>query len=157
MLGINIQISDFVTDQYVAAYSVVIEVDGTEDFVYDYTMTINAPKLEFAGLFVDDPEGNNNGRIDPGETFILSVPFSNTGHAASPEVQVNLIINGSQTIITPIVTDFDTVAVDDDAVSMYSVSLSSQALPGSTIQIIAMASYGGYTEKIGRASCRERV
>ena len=146
VLGINIQISDFVTDQYVAAYSVVIEVDGTEDFVYDYTMTINAPKLEFAGLFVDDPEGNNNGRIDPGETFILSVPFSNTGHAASPEVQVNLIINGSQTIITPIVTDFDTVAVDDDAVSMYSVSLSSQALPGSTIQIIAMASYGGYTE-----------
>ena len=50
VLGINIQISDFVTDQYVAAYSVVIEVDGTEDFVYDYTMTINAPKLEFAEI-----------------------------------------------------------------------------------------------------------
>lgn len=146
VLGIDIQISDFVSDQYVAAYSVVIEVEGAEDFVYEYSMTINAPKLEFAGYQISDPEGNDNGRIDPGETFILSIPFTNTGHAASPEVQTALIINGGSTIITPILTDFDAIAIDAEAVSMYSVSLSSQVLPGSTVQIVAMATYGGYTE-----------
>ncbi|MDD3104451.1 MAG: T9SS type A sorting domain-containing protein, partial [Candidatus Cloacimonetes bacterium] len=146
VLGIDIQISDFVSDQYVAAYSVVIEVEGADDFVYEYSMTINAPKLGFAIYQVSDPEGNDNGRIDPGETFVLSIPFTNVGHAAAMQVQTAVIINGGNTIITPIVTDFDNLAIGVEAVSMYSVSLSSQVNPGSTIQIVAMASYGGYTE-----------
>ncbi len=146
ILGINIQISDFVPDQHETAYTVTIAVEDAEDFVYEYTMIINAPKLEFAGYLVDDPDGNDNGRIDPGETFILSIPFTNIGHTASPEVQTTLIINGGQTIITPLETDFDPIAVDSDAVSMYSISLSSQVQLGATLQIVAMATYGGYTE-----------
>jgi hypothetical protein len=146
VLGIDIQISDFVSDQYIATFTVVIEVEGADDFVSEYAMTINAPQLEFGGYQVDDLEGNDNGRIDPGETFILSIPFNNIGHAASPEGQTSLIINGAETIITPILTDFDPISVGSGAVSMYSVSLSSQVQPGSTIQIIAMVTYGNYTE-----------
>ncbi len=145
-LGIDIQVSDFVSDQYVAAYSVIIEVDGAEDFVYEYAMTINAPKFEFAEYQVDDFDGNDNGRIDPGETFIFIVPFTNAGHADSPQVQTTLIINGGETIIHPLLTDFDSIAVGASVSSMHSVSLSSQVHPGSTIQIVAMANYGGYTE-----------
>ncbi len=146
VLGIDVQISEFVFDQHVAAFTIVIGAEDTEDFVYDYTMTINAPKLEFSHFQIDDPDGNDNGRIDPGETFIISLPFTNTGHAASPSVQTTLIINGGETIITPVLTNFDPVSVGSEATSMYSVTLSSQVQPGSTIQITAMATYGGYTE-----------
>jgi hypothetical protein len=144
--GIAIQITDFVPDQHVAEYSVDVSLDNGEVFSYNYAMTINAPHIEWGALQVDDPDGNGNSRIDPGETFILGIPFENAGSAASPEIQTTLIINGGESIITPIVTDFDPLSVGAENTSMYSVSLSSQISPGTTIQIMSMASYGSYND-----------
>jgi len=146
LIGIDVQISDFVPDQHVADFTVIVSLDNGDVFDYDYSLMINAPSIEWNNLMIDDPEGNDNGRIDPGETFILSIPFTNVGHAASPEIQTALIINGGETLITPILNSFDPLAIDGQGTAMYSVTLSSQVCPGSTIQIMALASYGGFTE-----------
>lgn len=144
--GIDIQISDFVPDQYAADFSVNITLDNGEEFIYDYTMTINAPKIEWGTLVVDDPDGNDNGRIDPGESFILSIPFTNNGNAGTPDIETALIINGGESIITPVLDSFSPLQVGGEGTAMYFVTLSSQIHPGSTLQIIAMANYGNYTE-----------
>ena len=145
-LGIEIQITDFVTDQYNADFTVLVNLENGEVFAYDYTLTINAPRIEWGHIMVDDPEGNDNGRIDPGETFILSIPFFNEGHADSPEIQTSLIINGGATIINPILDSFENLPIGAEATAMYSVTLSSQVSPGSTLQIMTLASFGGFTE-----------
>nr|MDK2850543.1 hypothetical protein [Candidatus Cloacimonadota bacterium] len=144
--GIDIHVTDFVPDQYTADFTVLVTLSNGDVYTNDYSLTINAPKIEWGYLIVDDPDGNNNNRIDPGESFVLGIPFSNVGHAESPAIQTSLIINGGATIISPILDTVDNLPIGAEGISMYAVTLSSQVTPGSMIQIMTFASYGGYTD-----------
>lgn len=143
--GIAIQISDSVPDQYVASYTVEVNLADGSNYSYDNTMTINAPSLSWGFMQVDDSDGNANGRIDPGESFIISIPITNIGHAASPEVFTSIMINGGEALITPIQDNIPGLAVDTQASATFMVSLSSQVVPGTTIQITAMATFANIT------------
>jgi hypothetical protein len=145
VMGIDLQISDSVPDQHLASFTVEVNLGDGSSYAYDYNMTINAPNLSWGFMHVDDSEGNENGRIDPGESFVLSIPISNIGHAASPEILTTIMISGGEAIVTPILDTVANLGVDNDASVMFMVSLSSQVVPGTTIQITAMATYTNVT------------
>ncbi|MCK5078736.1 MAG: hypothetical protein KAR09_02265, partial [Bacteroidales bacterium] len=63
-------------------HSVSFEVsatDGTETWVSFFAITGHAPILEFVDFIIEDPTGNNNGKIDPGETVDITVNIENAG------------------------------------------------------------------------------
>lgn len=53
--------------------------DGTETWVSQFVLVSHAPVLEFVEFTIDDQSGNNNGRIDPGETVDIEVSLANNG------------------------------------------------------------------------------
>lgn len=143
--GVTMQIADNAPDQHLAAYTVHIMIADGEEFTSDQSILINAPAIEWGYFQVDDSLGDNNGLIDPGETFILNIPFTNIGHADSPQIQTTLIINGGEHLLNPMINDFTPLIINGTNIMMNEITLSSQVAPGTTIQIMAIASMGEYT------------
>jgi len=84
-------ISDGIPDQYQLKFD-VHACDG-QDSTWDskFFMVVNAPKITPQEMIVDDAEfGNDNGRLDPGETADLVVSVSNKGHCIVKDVVCTL-------------------------------------------------------------------
>jgi hypothetical protein len=66
----------------------------------EFPVVIHAPNFVCAELLsVNDSEGNNNGRLESGETASIIVAVTNNGHAATA-VDVNAILNENSTYVT---------------------------------------------------------
>lgn len=76
-------ISRNIADQTVAAF--VLNVTDSENHIWtmNFNMTLNSPKVEVQTYTIIDSTGNNNGRLDAGETVTLRIPLMNNGHANS--------------------------------------------------------------------------
>ncbi|MDP4115921.1 MAG: T9SS type A sorting domain-containing protein, partial [Bacteroidota bacterium] len=102
--------------------------DGVNNWTSNISITAHAPVLTYTGYSIIDSLGNNNGRVDPGETFKIKVDLKNTGTAKAVNVQ------GSLSTISPYVTitgssatygDLDTNAV----ISRYFTATASSTAP----------------------------
>lgn len=63
--------------------------DGNEVWLSKFDIVTYGPNLQFGNVTVDDPLGNNNGRLDPGETADLVVTVQNTGQVDISDVLVS--------------------------------------------------------------------
>ena len=59
----------------------------------NFNLRLNSPKLETSNFLILDNNGNNNGRLDSGETATLRIPVLNNGHAASISGIMHLNLN----------------------------------------------------------------
>ncbi len=71
-----------VNDQETVLFN-INAVSGTENWNSSFSVILNAPDLSVASVTVLDPGGNNNGRIDPGETVNIVFNTENSGHATT--------------------------------------------------------------------------
>ncbi len=78
-------VADTIPDGHLVFFQVYSE-DGDFNWSSAFYMTAHAPVLEFTGFSIEDPEGNNNGQIDPGETASILISVQNTGSAAAFDV-----------------------------------------------------------------------
>jgi hypothetical protein len=69
-----ITIANNVADGTVANFTITMTMSGHDPWTYNFTQTINAPALAFGNMTISDPTGNNNGRLDPGETVTITMP-----------------------------------------------------------------------------------
>jgi subtilisin family serine protease len=53
--------------------------DGVETWYSFFDVVTYGPRLLFGNITISDPLGNNNGRLDPGETLDLLIAAQNTG------------------------------------------------------------------------------
>ena len=87
-----------------------LEITDASKAVYTSTIsfTVNAPELSVGNLIIDDAAtGNNDGRLDPGETANITIETSNNGHAdvsnvigAISSTSTDLVINSATTTPT---------------------------------------------------------
>jgi hypothetical protein len=65
-------------------HTVMFEVsasDGTDAWVSTFNVKGHAPAVEITEVVVEDTEGNDNGRLDPGETADIIITVENAGGA----------------------------------------------------------------------------
>ncbi len=69
-------------DQHVVSFDMIIEdLNSDQVWIEDFDLLLNAPVLDILEMVIDDSQnGNNNGRLDPGENAIIKVKNKNTGH-----------------------------------------------------------------------------
>ena len=90
--GFKFHISDGIPDQHQLKFD-VFACDG-EDSTWNskFFMVVNAPKITPEEMIVDDSEfGNDNGRLDPGETAELVVSVTNKGHCIIKDVVCSMV------------------------------------------------------------------
>lgn len=124
----------------VAAFTITM-TSGAETWTHEFSLVINAPALSFGNLTISDPTGNNNGKLDPGETVTITIPLNNTGGAASPAGSATMssaspgitIINGS--------ANFAAIAAAGTSNLSFSLSAAGDMSSGSlaTLQFIALS------------------
>ncbi len=69
-------------------------VDGAQSWASSFSIVVNAPLLAIGNLVIDDASGNNNGRLDPGETVNITIESLNNGHAVYNSVS-GIVTSGS--------------------------------------------------------------
>lgn len=107
-------------------HAVIFEVsasDGTNNWESTIIITGHAPVLEMGDYMISDPGGNNNGKLDPGETATLTVYLDNTGSAEAYDVMG--VVEANNPYLTVITTDpqeYGDVDPDGQAMASFEVS-----------------------------------
>jgi len=140
----NIQLSSSISDLHEVNLNIGITTTDGDVFTYESSFVAYAPNIAWGTLQVDDSQGNNNGRIDAGENVTLTFNVTNNGHFIAENVTSTLVVNGVSHLITPILTDITSLAVDASAQVIYNVTFSSQIPMGTPVQITAMSMWGDY-------------
>jgi len=95
----GLQVSDNIENGTVCLFTLNINCNK-EQWEATFSLTALAPELSFLSFEINDESGNNNNRLDPGETVQFIVNFSNAGGSTSPEVMANLSSTSSFINIT---------------------------------------------------------
>ncbi|MDP4292358.1 MAG: C25 family peptidase C-terminal domain-containing protein, partial [Bacteroidota bacterium] len=91
----QISIDSLAPDRHVANLSLEV-TDGTNSWTSKFTLPVRSRTLEMGTEVIYDPApGNGNGLADPGETFTLKVPVTNTGQSTAMATSLS-ISTGSQ-------------------------------------------------------------
>ncbi len=126
--GFLIHLNDDIEDLTNMCFNIVAIDSQDSIWESEFEIIANAPKLTPLNLLIDDSNfGNNNGRLDPGETATIKIKTSNTGHCIAYNVVASLLsynpyitVLSGDTTITALSTfgavypEFS-VVVDDDA------------------------------------------
>jgi len=83
--GFAIETASNIPNQHVVIFN-VSATDGTDIWESSFIDIFHAPVLELSTFEIFDPNGNNNGRIDPGETVDIQITVVNSGAAEAYNV-----------------------------------------------------------------------
>ncbi|MFH0893124.1 MAG: C25 family cysteine peptidase [Bacteroidota bacterium] len=73
-------VDNYVPDGHSALFSLVVTDGSSNTWTSTFSIILNAPLLTIGNMSVSDPTGNNNGRLDPGETADIIIQNTNAGH-----------------------------------------------------------------------------
>jgi hypothetical protein len=130
----EVQVHNNIPDADLIGFEITA-TDGTDTWTSPFFITGHAPVFEVSGdVLVSDPEGNNNGRLDPGETADIYVPTVNIGTGNAYALHSS-IWSGSPFVVFNS-TEYNLDMIESGAVgyAVFNVSLHEQAVVGSLIE-----------------------
>lgn len=98
----GIAAAENIPDDHTAAF-ILTATNGTDSWVSNFGIKGHAPAVGFVDFTVNDQSGNNNGKLDPGETAQMVVSLDNTGTSEAYNVIGGL--TSSSVYITVVTTD----------------------------------------------------
>ena len=103
------------------------------------------PYVAYRRFRVDDAgQSNPNGILEPGETCNLILTVANVGSGPADNASIVLEITSGRGSVPDSTADFGTIAAGDSATtSSLSLSAAPDALPGSSLRLLARVSSGG--------------
>ncbi len=87
--GFAFEVSNWTPNEHNAEFILTAFLNDTT-WESTFSVIISAPDLNLKDILVLDPNGNNNGQLDPGETAQLSVTIKNQGDAIAENVTATL-------------------------------------------------------------------
>ncbi len=120
-------------------------VDANDStIVSGFSLNIFAPELKAGSMLVDDAAGNNNGRIDAGETVDLIFEVSNPGAYDLDGVMASLISPTSFITLNNDEIEIGTLPVDEIVTVSFSVTADEATPIGTTAEFILHLEGGAY-------------
>ncbi|NLO50835.1 MAG: T9SS type A sorting domain-containing protein [Bacteroidales bacterium] len=85
-----IQAANDIPDGHAASLK-LSATNGTDVWESNVSIQAHAPVLKYAGYAINDPNGNNNGMLDPGETATMVLTIENSGSSDAFNVNAQLL------------------------------------------------------------------
>ena len=132
--------------------------DGDNTWETQFSIDAFSPALEVGNFTIDDYEGNNNGRLDPGETAIVKIETINNGSSFA------LSATGMLTATSPYITmenssyDLNVIAIGATKTAQFTVTAGDDAPNGTSYlfqykaQSLGFVVTSVYSQNIGFAS-----
>ena len=74
-------VSDEIEDQTVVNFDVLLTDNNGNQWNNVVSVIVQAPKIIISGYEISDAAGNNNNRLDVGESATIIVNYKNIGHS----------------------------------------------------------------------------
>ncbi len=118
----ELSIAENIPDNHTMAFTILAN-DGTNEWTSNFSFNGHAPVLAYVDFVVLDSDGNDNGKIDPGETVEIVVSIQNTGSAEAYNILGELSSSSEYiTINTTTPQGFGDVNPEGNAIASFSVS-----------------------------------
>lgn len=137
-------VANNIVNQLSAAFTITM-VSGSDTWTHNFNQLFNAPALSFNSITISDPTGNNNGRLDPGETVTVTMPLSNTGAATSPTGSATLTCSTSGITINTGTANYAAISASGSTNLSFSISASAGMSIGTVVSLNFSATAGAYT------------
>jgi len=141
----DFNIADDIPDQHIVMFDLEIAGSAKDTWEASFAIVVNAPYLTIGDLMIDDSGGNNNGRLDPGETVHLIIPTTNDGHSDSPNATGNLSCSNEYITINTGTSDLGVIPVDSTESAMFNITVASDTPIGITIPLDYNVIAGSYS------------
>lgn len=130
----SFNVNELIPDQHIVAFDMTI-TDGTDTWNSTFNVTLNAPVLSIGSYTIDDGTGNNNGRIDPGETVNVVVPNLNEGGCDAIN-SIATLISGSPLITVNNATfDLETIVAGGTGNAIFNITVDPVAQVGEVVNL----------------------
>ncbi|HOY84745.1 MAG TPA: C25 family cysteine peptidase [Candidatus Syntrophosphaera sp.] len=140
-----ISIANNVANGTVANFTITMTMSGESPWTHNFTLTLNAPALNFGAMTVSDPTGNNNGRLDPGETVTINIPLHNTGGATSPAGTATMSCAVTGITVNTGSANFSAIAAAGSANLSFSLTADAGMAIGTVVSLNFAATAGQYS------------
>ncbi len=134
-----------IPDNHIITFTITA-VSGGNSWISTFTLTSHSAVLVYVAHTISDPSGNNNGKIDPGETASIAVSIQNSGSALVSSVTGTLSCNSPYVTINSGSQTFGTIIAGGSAQQWFNVTASSSTPLGSIATFtLNLSGLGGLT------------
>jgi hypothetical protein len=148
-MAYTITIPDGIADQTNLAASLVITDNNSNEWTAEYTIPVNAPKMQLNFVEVDDSDsGNNNGTLDAGETLNIVVEVLNNGHATSEAGAVTISSTNEYVTINTSSVNIDAQNINTPATISFEVVIDESIPTGTSVCFGFALETGMYTASL---------
>jgi len=119
--------------------------NAEESWESSFTEMAHAVNLMMAGYTIEDPTGNNNGNLDPGETADILVETTNNGQLDATATMAYLNALNSLVTVNSGSFDLGTIEAGQSAVATFNITVSDVAPIGTSVEFLFEATSGFFT------------
>jgi len=131
-----------IPDQHTILF--LLTATGDSTWTSNFSITANAPAFTLGNFTIQDPGGNNNGVLDPGETANILISTTNDGHCAAPACMASLSSAGLYITLNSSTCDLGTLAAGQTAQATFSITADASAPMGSLSPLDYQVVSGSY-------------
>ncbi len=132
--GFAYDVANDIPDGHNAVFE-VSATDGTDTWTSFVSIPGHAPVLEFVDFVISDPTGNNNGKIDPGETVDITVEIENSGSSEAFNIEGELSENSTYLTIVSGAIAFGDLTAGNTSTGTFSVTADAGTPAGELVEI----------------------
>lgn len=130
-------------------HNVIFEMNATDGagvWTSYFGVQGHGPVLEIGSMTIDDSQGNNNGRLDPGETANLIIPTSNTGSFSAFETIGSITCPCGYVTVNNLIHNFNEIGAGLTEEAVFNLTVSAGAPIGTAVDFTFEVVSGGYSE-----------
>ena len=137
------EVASNIPDDHLVSFEV--EAIGEDTWYSDFYITAYAPELTIGSFYIDDDnDGNGNHRLDPGETVIIEIESTNSGHCACFGVTGSIESGCDFITIQNTTYPFFGLMPGETALAYFTVSVDFEAPIGDYINLIYTLEHEAY-------------
>ena len=139
----SITVANDIPDEHEALVNIAA-TDGNDIWNSSLSLTGYAPVLTAGTISISDPGGNDNGRLDPGETVTITAPVINDGHSLSPSASAILTTSSPYITINSGSSALGQIAAASSANAVFNITCSSSTPIGQSVDLVMNITAGNY-------------
>lgn len=139
----SIQIDALVPDQHIATFNIECTSDDAS-WLSDFQVVVNAPAPQSGTMIVNDENGNNNGKIDQGETVTIEIPVSNNGHSNCAGTTIEINCDNTDITITQNILDLGNITAGETVTASFEIHADEAITNGTIVEFTSEINMCGY-------------
>ncbi len=139
-------VDEVIPDQHVVNFDMEI-TDGNDTWNSTFNVTLNAPVLSVGSYTIDDGTGNNNGRLDPGETVNVIVPNFNEGGCDAIGSIASLVSGNPMITVNNATYDLETIVAGGSENAIFNLTVAPSAQVGEVVNLNYSVESSPYSEE----------